>query len=45
MSELELCPTYMKGKFRATEEVSGTRELVRDYWGQKCSDEGINEYL
>ena len=45
MSELELCPTYMKGKFRATEEVSGTRELVCDYCGQKCSDEGINKYL
>jgi hypothetical protein len=35
MSELELCPTWKKGKFRATEE--GTRELVYDYYGQKRS--------
>jgi hypothetical protein len=45
MSELELCPTCKKGKFRATEEISGTRELVCDYCGQKCSDEGLNEYV
>jgi DNA-directed RNA polymerase subunit RPC12/RpoP len=45
MSELELCPTCKKGKFRATEEVSSTRELVCDYCGQKCSNAGVNEYL
>ena len=44
MSELELCPTCKKGKFRATEE-SNTRELVCDYCGQKCSEEGLNEYV
>ena len=43
MSELELCPTCKKGKFRATEEVSG--ELVCDYCGEKRSDEGLNEYV
>ncbi len=31
MSELELCPTCKKGKFRATEEGSSTRELICDY--------------
>ena len=44
MSELELCPTCKKGKFRAT-EVSKTRELVCNYCGQKCSDEGLDEYV
>ncbi|HJU58509.1 MAG TPA: hypothetical protein VJ583_02065 [Nitrososphaeraceae archaeon] len=43
MSELELCPTCKKGKFRATEEASG--ELVCDYCGEKRSDEGLNEYI
>jgi hypothetical protein len=37
MSELELCPTCKKGKFRATEEGIRTRELVYDYCGQKRS--------
>jgi hypothetical protein len=45
MSELELCPTCKKGKFRATEEVSSSRELVCDYCGQKCSNAGVNEYV
>ena len=44
MSELELCPTCKKGKFRA-KEGSNTRELVCDYCGQKCSDEGLSEYV
>ena len=44
MSELELCPTCKKGKFRAT-EVSKTSELVCDYFGQKCSNVGVNEYI
>ena len=44
MSELELCPTCKKGKFRATEEGK-SRELVCDYCGQKCADEGLNEYI
>ena len=44
MSELELCPTCKKGKFRAT-EVDSTRELVCDYCGQKHSNAGINEYI
>ena len=43
LSELELCPTCKKGKLRTTEE--GTGELVCDYCGQKCSDEGLNEYV
>ena len=57
MSELELCPTCKKGKFRATEvnvdgesessfkELSSVRELVCDYWGQKRSNAGVNEYV
>ena len=44
MSELELCSTCKKGKFRAKEE-GNTRELVCDYCGQECSDEGLNEYV
>ena len=43
LSELELCPTCKKGKLRTTEEDTG--ELVYDYCGQKCSDEGLNEYV
>jgi hypothetical protein len=43
MSELELCPTCKKGKFRATED--NTTELVCDYCGQKRSDAGINEFI
>jgi uncharacterized Zn finger protein (UPF0148 family) len=45
MSELELCPTCKKGKFRAAEEVNSTGELVCDYCGQKRSDVGLNEYV
>jgi hypothetical protein len=57
MSELELCPTCKKGKFRATEvnvdgesessfkELSSVRELVCDYCGQKRSNAGVNEYV
>jgi DNA-directed RNA polymerase subunit RPC12/RpoP len=37
MSELELCPTCKKGKFRVTEEAISTRELVCGYCGQKRS--------
>ena len=41
MSELELCPTCKKGKFRVkfrvSEEGISTRELVYDYCGQKRS--------
>ena len=43
LSELELCPICKKGKLRTTEEDTG--ELVCDYYGQKCSDEGLNEYV
>ena len=43
LSELELCPICKKGKLRTTEEDIG--ELVYDYCGQKCSDEGLNEYV
>ena len=42
MSELELCPTCKKGKWAAEEN---SREPVCDYCGQKCSDEGLNEYV
>jgi hypothetical protein len=45
MSELELCPTCKKGKFRTTEEISNTRELICDYCGQKRSNAGLNEYI
>lgn len=37
MSELKLCPTCKKGKFRVREEGISTRELVCDYCGQKRS--------
>ena len=37
MSELELCPTCKKGKFRVTEEGISTRELVCGYCGQNRS--------
>jgi hypothetical protein len=43
MSELELCPTCKKGKFRTTED--NTRELVCDYCGQKRSNAGVNEFI
>jgi hypothetical protein len=42
MSELELCPTCKK---KVENNRGGTGELVCDYCGQKCSDEGINEYV
>jgi predicted MarR family transcription regulator len=45
MSELELCPTCKKGKFRATEEVTSVGELVCDYCGQIRSEAGLNEYI
>ncbi len=45
MSELELCPTCKKGKFRATEEVTSAGELICDYCGQKRSEAGLNEYV
>jgi hypothetical protein len=44
MSQLKLCSTCKEGKFRAKEE-GNTRELACDYCGQKCSDEGLNEYV
>ena len=43
MSELELCPTCKKGKFRETE--NNTNELVCDYCGEKCFDDGLSEYM
>jgi hypothetical protein len=45
MSELELCLTCKKEKFRATEECNSTRELVCDYCGQKRSNANLNEYV
>ena len=44
MSQLKLSSTCKKGKFRAKEE-GNTREWAYDYCGQKCSDEGLNEYV